>query len=103
VRRTSRDRQPRRTPDSRTTKAPGAARVLIIDDDQSMCEVLAEYLARQGHRPTWRTSAVQALELLERDDLEVVVTDLNTRYEHNAANFLAFLELGCIIVLVRRL
>ena len=28
---------------------------------------------------------------------------LVTRYEHNAANFLAFLKLGCILVLLRRL
>jgi two-component system response regulator AtoC len=53
------------------------ARVLIIDDDRSMCEVLAEWLSLRGHQPTWRTSAAQAHQLLGERDFDVVLTDLS--------------------------
>jgi len=53
------------------------ARVLIIDDDPSLCEVLAESLAQRGHETAWRVSAGQAYELLGEHGFDVVVTDLN--------------------------
>ena len=41
--------------------------------------MLDESLARRGFEATWRTSAGEALELLEAEDFDVVVTDLNMR------------------------
>ena len=54
-------------------------RTLVVDDDQSMCEVLNDGLVRLGFRVTWRLSADGALDVLAAEDIDVVVTDLNMR------------------------
>jgi two-component system response regulator AtoC len=52
-------------------------RVLIVDDDRSLCEFLAQSLRRRGFEAMWRTSAAEALAVLEAEEIDVVVTDLN--------------------------
>lgn len=52
-------------------------RVLFVDDDRAMCEAMAAELVDHALEVTWRTGADQALELLEREDFDVVITDLN--------------------------
>ena len=59
-----------------TTPAP-ATRVLVVDDVQSMCEMLAERLPPLGFEVVWRTSGDEALALLATTDVDAVVTDLN--------------------------
>jgi two-component system response regulator HydG len=56
-----------------------AARVLIVDDEQSMCETLAAGLLSRGFATQWTTAATDALELLRSTEVDVVVTDLNMR------------------------
>ena len=51
--------------------------ILIVDDDQSMAETLAKAMVRRGFVVTWKTSAADALTLLEQQDFDVVVTDLH--------------------------
>jgi two-component system response regulator HydG len=53
--------------------------VLIVDDDAAMCEMLAKGLARKGFRCAFRTSAVEALAVMDTDSFDVVVTDINMR------------------------
>jgi two-component system response regulator AtoC len=53
--------------------------LLLVDDDQSLCETLAIGLKRRSCHVTWKTSAVEALRALEEGDFDVVVTDLNMR------------------------
>ncbi|WP_394846813.1 sigma-54 dependent transcriptional regulator [Pendulispora brunnea] len=53
------------------------ADVLLVDDDQPLCETLTLGLGKRGFRAQWRTSAGDALHLLESTDFDVVVTDLN--------------------------
>jgi DNA-binding NtrC family response regulator len=52
-------------------------RVLIVDDDRSLCETLEAGLTRRGLAVAWRTSADEALLALSTEDFDVVVTDLN--------------------------
>ena len=52
-------------------------RVLLIDDDQSMCEMMASALEKRGCDVTWRTRGADALELVSEQDFDSVVTDLN--------------------------
>ena len=52
-------------------------RVLIVDDDPGMCELLDDGLGRRGLSAVSRTSAAEAFQLLEAEDFDVVVTDLN--------------------------
>jgi two-component system response regulator HydG len=52
-------------------------RVLLIDDDQSMCEMMASALQGRGYDVTWRTRGSDALGLVSEQDFDAVVTDLN--------------------------
>jgi two-component system response regulator HydG len=52
-------------------------RVLIVDDDRSLCETIAAGLAPKGFEVAWTTSSSEAIDLLESSAAEVVLTDLN--------------------------
>ena len=52
------------------------ARVLIVDDEQNMCELLEADLGTRDFNVTWRTSATEALEDLASAEFDVVLTDL---------------------------
>jgi DNA-binding NtrC family response regulator len=52
------------------------ARVLVVDDDRNMCELVEAGLTRRGCQVEWRTRALDALDLLEERDFDVVLTDL---------------------------
>jgi DNA-binding NtrC family response regulator len=51
--------------------------ILVIDDDQSTCELLAERLTASGSEVTWRLTGDDAIALLDERDFDVVITDLN--------------------------
>jgi two-component system response regulator HydG len=59
--------------------AATAARVLVVDDVQSMCEMLAERLPPLGFAIEWRTSGAEALAALAAAEFDAVVTDINMR------------------------
>jgi two-component system response regulator HydG len=52
-------------------------RILIVDDDRSLCETLAAGLGRRGFEVAWRTSAEGALAAVAAEDFDAIVTDLN--------------------------
>src|ERR1700692_3738972 len=52
-------------------------RLLIIDDDRSMCDVLEAELGRRDFTVTSATSAKEALARFEREDFGLVITDVN--------------------------
>ncbi|WP_438016314.1 sigma-54 dependent transcriptional regulator [Sorangium sp. So ce315] len=54
-------------------------RVLIVDDERGVCELLDAGLKKRGFRAAWRTSAAEALDLLAAEDFDVVVTDVTMR------------------------
>ena len=54
-----------------------SGQVLIVDDDQSMVETLTKVMTRRGFSVTWKTSAPEALKVLDEQDFDVVVTDLH--------------------------
>jgi DNA-binding NtrC family response regulator len=56
-----------------------SGRVLIVDDEQSMCELIDSALSRRGYQTEFRTSADQAFELLGTKDYDVVLTDISMR------------------------
>ncbi len=57
-------------------------RVLVVDDDRSMCETLAAALTPRGFEVTWRTAPAEALAALADAPIEVVVTDLMMKGMH---------------------
>jgi two-component system, NtrC family, response regulator AtoC len=52
-------------------------RILVIDDDRDMCELLEESLGRGGYQVTWRTRGDEGIDLLREQDFDVIITDLN--------------------------
>lgn len=52
-------------------------RVLIVDDDQSMCKMIEAFLRMRGFESSWHTSAEAAFSALQTEEFDVVVTDLN--------------------------
>ena len=56
---------------------PQTGRILVVDDDQALCELLEEDLARRGHQ-VWSARGVNpARELLHQQEVDLVLTDLN--------------------------
>ena len=51
-------------------------RVLIVDDDQSMCELIEADLASRNIQSEWRTSAAEALLIIQDGHFDVILTDL---------------------------
>ena len=52
------------------------ARILIVDDERSMCDLLETDLRLRDYAPCCFTSAEEAFEAFCREDFEVVLTDL---------------------------
>jgi two-component system response regulator HydG len=55
------------------------SKVLIVDDDTSMCELLAEGLVQHGYEARWNASPHEALAQLAEHEFDVVLTDINMR------------------------
>ncbi len=51
-------------------------RLLVVDDDAVFREELTELLQQEGHTVSSSSSVVKALEVLESEELDVVLTDL---------------------------
>jgi DNA-binding NtrC family response regulator len=51
--------------------------VLVVDDDRDLCRLVEHGLARSGFTVTWRTSVPEALEVVQRELVDAVVTDLD--------------------------
>ncbi len=69
------------TTDAKGTAAPGVERldrtlrVLIVDDQDIICELLAEHLTSDGHTTTSAADGHQALELFRTGQFDLVITD----------------------------
>ena len=53
-----------------------SGRILIVDDDQSMCELLEADLSRRGFQISCFTSADEAFHALQEKEFDTVLTDL---------------------------
>ena len=52
-------------------------RVLVLEDDESMCAMLEATLAGHGFDVQWRTAALAGLAVIESGDVDVIVADVN--------------------------
>ncbi len=52
------------------------SKVLIADDERSICEAFSDVLRREGHTPLVASNGAEALEVIRRDDPEVVFLDV---------------------------
>jgi len=51
-------------------------KLLIVDDDNSTCELLQSSLSRRQFEVIWRTSAAEALALIAEREFDTIITDL---------------------------
>lgn len=58
------------------TSNPPAARLLVVDDDRVVTELVCHLLETVGYAPRAADSAAQALELLEAEPFELVLLDV---------------------------
>ena len=54
-------------------------RILVVDDEPEMATVVEQALTRRNYKATQQLSADAAWDLLEREDFDVVVTDINMK------------------------
>ncbi len=52
-------------------------KILVLDDDRALCELLEEDLGRRGHQVFSALNVSAAKELLHQQDMDLVLTDLN--------------------------
>jgi CheY-like chemotaxis protein len=50
-------------------------RILVVDDEPTVCEVLSIYFAEDGHDVSTAADGVEALELFKAGTWDIVVTD----------------------------
>ena len=53
-----------------------AARVLVVEDDVTMAEVLKAYLTRAGYQVDWSGDGSEAVQLWQRSSPDVVILDI---------------------------
>jgi two-component system NtrC family sensor kinase len=57
-------------------EAPVSCRVLVVDDEEPVANLLARLLRDLGHQPTSVNSADEALERIAKDSFDLVLTDV---------------------------
>ena len=51
-------------------------KILVVDDEESMCQYLSILLQKEGYEVTTVNSGLQALQVIENDQFNVVMTDI---------------------------
>ncbi len=59
-----------------TATSTSLGRVLLVDDDRSMCEALGSGLSKRNFEVVWETDPSKAMGRLVNEDFDVVVSDL---------------------------
>ncbi len=67
---------PFRRPEPGAAPAEAAARVLIVDDEAHIAEALSAFLAQQRYEVRTAPNAITALELLDREAFDLVLSDV---------------------------
>ncbi|MDG2303929.1 MAG: sigma-54 dependent transcriptional regulator [Candidatus Binatia bacterium] len=56
---------------------PTVTRILVVDDEPNQLTTISRILSRQGHEVATAANGADALEVLARDAIDVLITDLN--------------------------
>jgi diguanylate cyclase (GGDEF)-like protein len=57
-------------------KKPGDTRVLVVDDEDGVRTTLQEFIECEGYKCSTASDAQKALEVLDREEVDVVITDI---------------------------
>ena len=52
------------------------ANILVVDDEQEICEILEDFLTEMGHEVTTATRGAQALESVKNDRPHLMILDI---------------------------
>jgi DNA-binding NtrC family response regulator len=55
----------------------GGKRILVVDDQESMRDMLADLLDMMGHEARTASGGAEALDRLQQEAIDLVITDLN--------------------------
>lgn len=53
-----------------------SGKILVVDDDKAMCELIEAALSKRGFEILWSTDADRGLDILRKHDVDAVLTDL---------------------------
>jgi signal transduction histidine kinase/ActR/RegA family two-component response regulator len=59
-----------------TTSPPGPARILLVDDDPAVLELVDRYLGRQGYTVQRARNGLEAVERVEEDEYDLILLDV---------------------------
>lgn len=51
-------------------------KILLVDDDETLCDSLSKILAKKGYLVTSRTSGPEAIKVLVNSSYDILITDL---------------------------
>lgn len=57
------------------TDAVRSLRVLVVDDQEIICELISEHLIADGHQPVTTSEVENAIQILREGDFDLVITD----------------------------
>ena len=74
--------------------------ILVVDDDQDSCELLREIFAVQGWSVETALSPVQALSVAQKQEIDLVVSDVNLESDQSGLDLLRDLRSQCPVILI---
>jgi len=57
-------------------KAKACCNILVVDDEQDICEVISQILTTKGHHVFTASDASKALRLLETESIDMIISDV---------------------------
>ena len=74
--------------------------ILVVDDDQDSCELLREIFSAEGWHVDTALSPSQAFRLAEKEQIDLVVSDVNLEANQSGLDLLKDLRSQCPVILV---
>lgn len=53
------------------------AKILIVEDEAHICRVMSMWLTRQGHSVLQTSNGKMALDVLDRETVDIIISDMN--------------------------
>ena len=78
----------------------GAASILIIEDKESMAEMLMQAIEAEGYQVTWAKEGREGLQKLKENKIDLVVTDLKLPYKNGQEILQAVREYNPLIPVI---
>jgi DNA-binding NtrC family response regulator len=75
-------------------------RILVVDDDRDSCELLREIFSAQGWQVDTALSPEQAFSVAEKEQIDLVVSDINLEANQSGLDLLKDLRAQCPVILV---